>query len=356
MTAKRLFLRLCEASAILCVAALGVLYAMSRASSTGFLVSVEDHHVALLVDNRSGDVRVDDTPGFHVLAPWLQDAYRLDKSAIEYVMEGEQRVNDNLVPRLEVRAADGAPYWFENVRIQYAIRPEAAWQVVRDAGADYAWHYGTLDAFARGILAEELGRHTAEEIVRAEVLRDATLRAKTRLGEALARRGLVVHEVLTSKPAFPKEYEAIVQRRKVAEREMETIAQSLAQLRASREDRRAKLERDRTLSEALLRDQLTKNRAKAERDAERARVEAENAYRAKVRQGELRQAELLSQADSATVRYTNEAAAFRARAEAVAAQGELAVLKTLIANLAKTEIIVEPFESAEQRARRTAGL
>jgi regulator of protease activity HflC (stomatin/prohibitin superfamily) len=351
---RRTILRLFEVVAIVGLAALVVLDVMRRVSSTGFLVEVADHQVALLVDNRDGSVRVDDTPGYHVLIPWVQDAYRLDKSPIEYVMTGDQWANYNHVPKLTVRAKDGATFWFDSVKVQYAIRPEDAWKVTRDAGAEYGWHQGTMDAFARSILRDEFGRHSAEEVVRAEVLRDATLRAKERLGNALAHRGLVVHEISTSKPLFPNEYESVVQRRKVAEREMETLTQQLEQLRASRTDRLAKLERDKSLAEELARDQLTKNLAKAQRDAERARAEADNAYEAKVRAGEQRRVELLSQADASVEKYTKEAEGFRARADALAAQGELAVLKKLIENLAKTEIVLEPFESLEDRARRTA--
>lgn len=352
----RILGRVVEGLAVLALAAGAVLFVMKRVSSTGFLVHVADHQVAMLVDNRTGDVRVDDTPGYHALIPWIQDAYRLDKSPIEYLLTGEQWVNYNHVPRLVVRASDGATFSFEAVRVQYAIRPEDALTVTRDAGAEYGWHHGTMDAFARGILRDEFGRHTAEEITRAEVLREATLRAKARLGEALEPHGLVVHEILTSKPSFSAEYESIVQRRKVADREIETLVQQLEQLRASREERLAKLRRDKELAAELGRDQLRKNVAKAEREATRARAEADNAYEAKVRAGEQRRAELLSQADSAVERYTKEAEGFRARADALAAQGELAVLKTLIENLAKTEIVLEPFEPVAPKAVHAGGL
>lgn len=352
---RRLIARAAELIAILALAVLGVVYAMARASSTGFFVDVEDHQAALFVDNRTGEVRVDDTPGYHALLPWLQDAYWLDKSPVEYTMTGDAWVNDNLVPKLVVRASDGATFWFDTVKVQYAIRPEDAWKVIRDAGAEYSWHHGPMDAFARSVLRDEFGRHTAEEITRAEVLRDATLRAKARLAQGLAGRGLVVHEILTSKPVFPDEFESIVQRRRLADREIETLVQQLDQLRASREDRLAKLRRDKELAETLARDVLTNALAKADRDAMRARAEADDAYEAKIRAGEQRQAELLSQADSSVEKYTKEAEGFRARAEAVAAQGELAVRKRLIENLAKVEIVLEPFESKDARALPAGG-
>jgi hypothetical protein len=209
-----------------------------------------------------------------------------------------------------------------------------------------------MDAFARSVLREEFGRFSAEQITRSEVLRDAMLRAKERLNNALAVRGLVVHEIVTSKPAFPSELESIVQRRRVADREIETLVQKLEQLRASREDRLAKLKRDKELAETLARDGLTNALAKAVRDAERAQADASIAHQAKIRAGDQRRAELVSQADSAVEKYTKEAEGFRARAEALAAQGELSVRKKLIENLAKTEIMLEPLESSDARTTR----
>lgn len=338
-------------TAILGIAALAVVYVMSRASSTGFLFKIEDNQVALFVDNRTGEVRVDDTPGYQALLPWLQDAYWVDKSPIEYTMAGDAWVNHNAVPKLVVRASDGSVFWFDTVKVQYAIRPEDAWKVIRDSGAEYSWHHGAMDAFARSILRDEFGRHTAEEITRAEVLRDATLRAKARLNEALAVRGLVVQEILTSKPAFPGEFESIIQRRRVADREIETLVQQLDQLRASREDRLAKLTRDKQLAETLARDALSNSLAKASRDAERTRADANTAYQTKIRAGEQRKSELLSQADSSIEKYSKEAEGFRARADALATRGELAVRKRLIENLAKTEIVLEPFESKDTYAQ-----
>ena len=352
---RRLLARSLELIAILAVAALGIVYAMARTSSTGFVFEVEDHQVALTIDNRTGEVSVDDTPGYKVLLPWLQDAYWLDKSPIEYTMTGDAWVNHNLVPKLVARASDGSTFWFDTVKIQYAIRPEDASKVLRDAGAEYSWHHGAMDAFARSILRDEFGRHTAEQISRADVLRDAMLRAKDRLSTALAGRGLVVHEIVASKPAFPSEFESIVQRRRVADREIETLVQQLDQLRASREDRLAKLKRDRALAETLSRDTLTNGLAKAGRDAERTRADADDAYQAKLRAGSQRMAELLSQADSAVEKYTKEAEGFRARAEALAVQGELSVRKKLIENLSKTDIVLEPFESKDARTARAGG-
>ena len=343
-----------ETTAIVGLAGIGVLYVMSRSSETGFLMHIADHEAALLIDNRTGEVRATDTPGYQVLIPWIQDGYWLDKSPIEYRMEGDAWANHNQVPRLVVRASDGAKFSFDTVQIQYAIRPESAYEVTRLAGAGYGWHHGPMDAYARAILADEFGRHTAEEIARAEVLRDATLRAKERLGAALDGSGLAVREILTSKPLFAAEYESVVQRRKVADREVEQLAQQIEQLRASRETRLAKLRRSNELQAAASVDELGRKLARAERDAERDRVQADTAYDARIRAAEKRRVELISQADASVQKYTKEAEGFRAKADALAAQGELAVRQRLIENLKKVEFTIEPFDAAGADAGQSA--
>ena len=169
-----------EGAATLLVAAAVVGHWMNSASATGVLLRVAEDQVSVVVDAWSDEVEVDDAPGYRVLTPWMQDAYCISKTPIEYVLAGNQWVHHNHAPRLAVRSADGSNFWFEEVRIQYAARPERAADVVRDAGGDFAWHHGTMDAYARAVLRETFGAYTAEEIVLQEYLRDATVRAASR--------------------------------------------------------------------------------------------------------------------------------------------------------------------------------
>lgn len=337
------------------IAAAVIAYWLNSTSSTGTVLKVDDHTVAAIVHAFDETVTLDDTPGYRVIRPFLEDGYSVVKSPAEYRMTGNELVDHNLVPRLGVRAADGSNVWFEDVRIQYGVRPDRVWDVLRTSGGDYAWRHGVLDAYARGCLRDALGLYTAEEIVRQENLRAARLDATRRLNLALEPHGLSVLELTVSSPAFPKKYESVIQRRQVAEQEAQKITQELQQLRASRTDRLAKLERDKALERTRMRAKIAGDLAAAKSQAYSARRGADFAHDARIAAGERERMERVSQADALVAKYEAEAAGVQARAEALAAEGGMAVRKALVESLKNVTFEIAPFEHpADERARRAA--
>ncbi|QDV05031.1 SPFH domain / Band 7 family protein [Planctomycetes bacterium Poly30] len=337
------------------LAALAVAYWLNATSSTGTVFKVEDRTVAAIVHAFDGTVTLDDTPGYRVIRPFLEDGYSVIKTPAEYRMTGNELVGDHQVPRLGVRAADGSNAWFEDVRIQYAPRPERAWDVLRTSGGDHAWRHGVIDAYARACLRDALGLYTAEEIVRQENLRAARLDATRRLDTALEPHGLRVLELTISSPAFPKKYEFVIQRRQVAEQEAQKITQELQQLRASRADRIAKLERDKALERTRMRTKIAGELAAARQSAYVERSSADFAYEARIRAGERERLERTSQADALVAKYEAEAAGVLARAEALAAEGSMAVRKALVESLKNVKFEIAPLEHpADDRARKAS--
>ncbi len=323
---------------------LALAYWLNSTSSTGTVLKVADHTVAAVVDAFDGSVKVDDTPGYRVVRPFFEDSYSVVKSPAEYRMTGNQRDNHNLVPRLGVRAADGSNVWFEDVRIQYSVRPERAWDVMRSTGGDYAWHHGVMDAYARSCLREAFGSFTAEEVVRQENLRTARADAQARLDLALEPHGLTVLELSVSTPAFPKEYESVIQRRQIAEQEAQKITQELEQLRASRTDRLAKLERDKALALTRMRAKVASELAEAKQSAFLSRRSADFAHDARIAAGDRQRVEQQSHADALVAKYTAEAQGVQARADALAAEGSMAVRKALVESLKGVTLEIAPFE------------
>ena len=332
-----------------------VAYWINSSSRTGALLMVEDHMVAAVVGAFDGEVVIDDTPGYRIVRPFLEDSYSVVKSPVEYRMTGNEWANDNLVPRLAVRAADGSNVWFEDVRIQYGVQPMRVWDVMKSAGGDYAWRHGIMDSYARSCLRDALGVYSAEEIVQQDNLRAARIDAKDRLNAALDAHGLVVLELSTSKPAFPKAYESVVQRRQIAEQETLKIAQELEQLRASRDDRVAKLERDKTLELARMRSKVARDLASARKDAFVSRRAADGHFKTRIAAGARERAEMASRADALTLKYTAEAEGIVARADALAAKGRMAVRQALVESLKKVTFEIAPFDLPEgDRARRAS--
>ena len=337
------------------LAAAAVLAWLNSTSSTGAVLQVDDYMIAAVVDSFDGTVTLDDTPGYRVIRPFMEDGYSVIKSPVEYRMTGNKFVNDNLVPRLGVRAADGSNVWFEDVRIQYGVRPDRAWDVLQTSGGDYAWRHGVLDAYARAALRDALGIYTAEEIVRQENLRAARQDGVRRLNQALDPHGLTVLELTVSTPAFPKKYESVIQRRKIAEQEALKITQELQQLRASQTDRLEKLERDKTLERTRMRSKMAVELAEAKATAYHSRRTADFDYESRVAAGNRMRVKQMSQADALVDKYTAEAAGVQARTDALAAEGGMAVRRALVKSLKNVTFEIAPLEfPAERRAQKAA--
>lgn len=198
-----------------------------------------------------------------------------------------------------------------------------------------------------------LGLYTAEEIVRQENLRAARLDATRRMNLALEPHGLNVLELTVSTPAFPKKYESVIQRRQIAEQEAQKIAQELQQLRASRRDRREKLERDKALERTRMHTKIAGELAAAKQTAYIARRNANFEHDARIAAGERMRLKFVSQADALVAKYTAEAEGVKARAEALASEGEMAVRKALVTSLKNITFEIAPFERPEEdRARK----
>ena len=113
-----------ELPLVLVAASLIIYCALRMRANDGGLITVADHQAAVLVDFRTGRLTPDVSPGTKTFVPWLQRWYRLDRRPIEYVMEGNEHLHENRVPRLLVRGSDGTSFLFERVELQYALDTE----------------------------------------------------------------------------------------------------------------------------------------------------------------------------------------------------------------------------------------
>jgi membrane protease subunit HflC len=303
---------------------------------------LSDHEVAV-VTSLLGEPRVVTTPGYTTFLPKLEDLLRLDRKPIEYVMAEGENLPAGTVPKLIVRGRDGTSFWFNSVRIQYALDPKRAPLVLDDSGPGDAFERSIVDAYARAILRDEFGRFTPEEIVEPANRHQATEESKRRLNEeALGRHGLVVLDVAVSKPSFASQYEATIERRKVAEQDLERMQRKLDSASSDRDSRLDQVSREaaRALSgeENALADKLTK----AANQATRKRSDAD-LYYAKRLSDAMTEAESKTSLAAARLElYTKEAEGVRAKALAFEAQGELAVRAALVDRLDKIQFVLVP--------------
>jgi hypothetical protein len=334
---------LLEAVFVILLALVFCQQALQYFAGGGSVEEIADNEAAVVFDYMTGEGRVVVDPGFQTVVPYLQGVFTVDKSPVEYLMRGNDVATGTHVPRLVVRARDGSSFWFEYVTIQCAVSTESLMAVLEDAGPGDGFKQELIDAFARPILRDAYGRYSAEDIVLPENRQAATLAAKERLAEALAPHGIEVLELSASKPMFAKEYEATIERRKVAEQETDSLGLKAEELAAARDERLAKIAREKSL-------ELEKVRGKLEGQIEAASLEgllrraAADAYETgRLLAGRLELTEKSMEAEARTAKYAKEAEGFLAQAEALAEQGELAVRAALVEKLQSVEFVLAPY-------------
>ena len=323
--------------------ALGAVFLVLRHwAGDNCLERIADHEVAVVSSATGGPARVVDTPGYVAFLPWLEELHRIDRSPLEYVMADAPEKGAAAAPKLIVRGRDGTSFWFDTVRIQYAVDPSRAPFVLEDSGPDGARRRALVDAYARSVLRAEYGRHTSEEIVEPDNRHAAAARTREALERELARHGLVVLDVAVSKPSFAKPYEATIERRKVAEQELEHLERRLATALADRARRLEVAGREAARQDELARLQLAAEldqaRAQMQRQRDEADLYRDDRLAAAEREREARELEASLLLD----RASKEAEGRHARAEAFAAQGELAVRAALIERLAGIDFVLVP--------------
>jgi hypothetical protein len=320
-----------------------IVIALRRITHESGISVVAADEIGVRIDHWSGARRLVFKPGYQLHVPWLQSVYTLDKSPNALVMKGNAIESPNLVPRLLVRAMDGSSFWFNELVVQYALIADDAAHVLDDSGPGDAFKRELVHVHARAILRDEFGRLSAEDAVQPDNLALATQQSRERLNEALRAHGIEVLEVSTPKPAFDKGYEDHVNRRKVANQEVERLRAELPQLaeeRSLRENAARKL-KEHELQK--LESDLVRDTGLAERDSIRSHSEAEFAYAAKLSEARAYKVEKELQAATLLANCEQNAAAALAHFAKLESSGDLIVRAALVEKLGRIEFTLVPY-------------
>ena len=307
------------------------------------VVEVQDDQVVVIVNYLTGESSVDSQPGYKFFLPFLQQAFLLEKSTQKFLMSGDSDRDANHVAKLTVRANDGSNFWFDEVDIQYEIKPDMASLILSDSGVGQSFKRDWVRAYARSILRDEFGRFSASQVADPTNYRDATEAATSRLNELLEAHGIRIIQIVTPKPKFDQRYEQAIEDRKVADEEVNRIKAQAEQLRQERERRVAEVDAQKAVEFEELKGTLEQARIAAEQ--ERVRVERDaDAYKTRlVGEGQARRAQLIEQARGETERARKEAEGLQKQAEALAKQGEVLVREVLAQRLREIEFSLVPY-------------
>jgi len=348
---KRWKRRVIEAGIGLVLAPIVVWACVKSLSGNLGLTRILDDEVAVHVDYGRGTETTVTMPGYRAYLPWLQEVYRLDKSPNAFLMKGNVSDGANHVPRLLVRANDGSSFWFDDLTLQYALIPDRADVVLRDAGPADAFKGHLLHGHARAILRDEFGRYSAEDVARPENLREATQRALVRLNAALNPHGIEVLEISTAKPSFDKNYEEQIARRKLANQEVERLRAEMGQIERQKEQRLQAVRYDKERELKQLRSNLAYDLGVARKEVIRATAEADVSYQEMVTTARLTKLERETAAASESSRNRALFDDAKKHAAALEARGEAAVRSALVSKLAGIEFSLVPYsrDPAPQR-------
>lgn len=307
------------------------------------IVEISDREVAVIVNYVTGNEEVVNRPGYRIFIPFLEQAFKFDKSPQEFVMEGDRDIDDNHVRKLTVRAKDGSNFWFESLTIQYRLIPSSANIVLNDSGDGNAFKQNWVRTFARSILRDEFGKFSAEEVADQSNYTSATEISTMRLNEALDSHGIEIIEIITPKPKFEDRYEAAISQRKVANQEVEKLKEKALQLIQERERRLADIERDKATDYELLLGVLEAEKIAAERTAVQVRKSAEAAKISTSAKGLATESRMLQEAEGLTEQARKEAEGLTARVAALAARGQVLVREKLAEKFGRIQFEIVPY-------------
>lgn len=309
----------------------------------GGIVEVSDTEVAVIVNYLTGDSALEDTPGYKVFAPFIQQAFVFDSSPNNFIMEGERNVDENHVKKLTVRANDGSNFWFEKLEIQYQLIPGVVPHVLNDSGPGDAFKTNWVRAYARSVLRDEFGRFSAEEVADQTSYNLATTQAELRLNELLEPHGIEIIKIITPKPKFDPRYEQTIEDRKVADQEVEKLKFQADQLLKERDRKLAAIERDKAAEFEQLLGQLEASRIAAEKDRVRDERSADAFRIEQIAEGQAKEHEDLQRAVAMEEEARKEAEGLRARVEALAQRGDVLVREALARKLANITFQIVPY-------------
>ncbi len=322
--------------------AAGLLALMAISGRLG-VANVDSREVAVVVNYVTKTERVVLSPGYCFYLPFLEEVFIFDRTQQRFIMKGSSFKGSNHVPQLTVRASDGSSFFFEELPIQYQIKPEMVSTLLKDSGPGDRFKEEWVKAHARSILRDEFGRFTPVEAANPTVFLQAQAESKRRMNQALESHGIEVVLIGTPTPKFDRAYEQAIEDRKSADQEVERLEVVLEQLVEQRDQKLAAVERQKSVEMASLKGELTKELLEAERVSIQTQRGAEAFAARRTLEGEALKAGKTQEARGLVARFTKEAEGLESQARALELKGDIVVREALVEKLREVVFTLVPY-------------
>src|ERR1051325_9990149 len=205
---------------------------------------VEAGQVAVRLNNITGSTDVITQPGLITRLPFgIHDVYIIDVTPQTFHLRGTANKSVLEARELQVRAAYGSSFAFNDTTLLFRAIPAHSDQTLRDSGTGHAYYEWMLP-YARAILRDEFGRESTISVSNPTSFAQAEGRAKQRLNKLLGDHGIEITSIVTPRPRFSKEYEELIEARNQTENQLAVIDSELSRANTERDRKLAEVERD----------------------------------------------------------------------------------------------------------------
>src|ERR1044071_2997701 len=324
----------------LAAAALVVVIVGARSCAT-----VEAGQVAVRINNLTGSTEVITQPRLILRLPFdLHDVYIMDVTPQTFHLRGQQNKSVLEGRELDVGAADGSSFAFNDTTLLFHAIPAHADETLRDSGTGHAYYEWMLP-YARSILRDEFGRESTISVSNPTSFAQAEDRAKQRLNKLLGEHGIEVTSIVTPRPRFSKEYEDLIEARNQTENQLAVIDSELSRAKTERDRKLAEVERDQNKIVQTKRAELENTLATAVTAQTQTHREVDTYKIEKVAAGQASRSANKSKADELKGQLAAEYASRQAEIDAFRNQPVERVMQRLGERLKGVTIEIQPFRN-----------
>jgi SPFH domain/Band 7 family protein len=297
------------------------------------------------INNVTGSTEVITQPGLIVRLPFgIHDVFIMDVTPQTFHLRGQDNKTALEVRELDVRAADGSSFAFNDTTLLFRAIPLHADETLRDSGTGHAYYEWMLP-YARTILRDEFGRESTISVSNPTNFGAATERARKRINELLGQHGIEVTSIVTPRPRFSQDYENLIEARNQAENQLAVIGSDLERAKFERDKQLAEVERDQNKLRQTKRAELESTLAEAVTAQTQTHREVDTYKIEKVAAGEAALAAAKSKSVELTGQLTAEYESRKAEIDAFRNQPVERVMERLGERLKGVTIEIQPFRN-----------
>ncbi len=211
------------------------------------ITHMRENQTGVLVNNLTGRLTWKERVGYHLYLPYLFNFYVLDKTIHKLELSWAQGPA-GIRRDVKLKTSDGSDVSLD-VTVNYKLIPSSAVDVLQKSGAESRFSEVWMEPFTRQVCLEIFGELTTEEMYDATQRNAKAALTQERLDGLLRPQGIEIIAVIPGEFRFYKEYEDVIQQKKLADQQVEE-QQALA--RAALQDQQRQIVEEQKKAEVRL--------------------------------------------------------------------------------------------------------